>query len=744
MSNNLSAPATVSSLVQHQGRSETGGGYRYENDAIDLKWVAMTLFSWWRLILAMTVLSILLALFYLFLVTPSYQAKALLLIESKQPKIISGDDVAPGLDTGKYIISQVIESQLQIVRSPRIAERVIRELYKDKKSLSDLQTARQPKNSAPSQKVSGKRAGKSGRVVTQNEVDLFLRGLFARRLGQSLIIQVSYSHKNPKMAAKITNAVATAYLQQQRDVRDNKNSSVRMWLKERLLDLQTSIRKNQKNIESYKNKYGLIDTGGVLLQERELSETVKQSIAAKKNAAEMLGQIQQIRFEQNEDKNAGATALELKSNVISDLKKQSAVVNRKLAKSISRFGENHPDVFTLRAELKNLEEEIRREGERLLENLRNQYKIAVNRSKLLVGRVQTLNKELTVRRKLWIRLEEMKDEAKINNDLYVMLLSRLKQAELRSSLRRADTRIIRRAKQPQKPSRPRKALVLALGLFFGMVGSMGAILIKDMISNLLRSPKDIRKYFGFNKIVSLPALATRDMETKRGQSRALAAYHTRDNTNSDYIQQIFILSEILRKAIKRLQEKSVEKDKVKGQGQVIAMISPNDGEGKTTTAINLINYMSAVGNKALLIDCDMHTAGATSLLTGKSEGTLGEVVAGERDLKEILVTDGDHGSAYCPVVPEWESVRPMDILASDEMIDLLQNLREQYDLIVLDTPSMKPYVDARVLTEEADLIILVAEYEKTSVGDVEDMLQSVAELSQKIDAVVLNKVPISL
>lgn len=714
-----------------------GGVYSREDDAIDLKRIINTVYSWRKLILGATALSGLLAVLYLAIAKPSYVATAQFMIESRQPKIISGDDIAPGLNTGRYIIGQVIESQVQLLRSPRIAERVIRRLRQRQmaKTLAADQKTAVAGKSTIAPELAVKTDADPGQPdtpelqITQNEISSFLRKLDVRRLGQSLIIQVSYTHEKAYMAARIANYITAAYLAEQRESRSKKNLEVRKWLRARVVELQTSIRTSQRNIETYKAKHDLIDTGGQLLSERELAETAKQSIQAKAKAEAILARIRQNERTNSAGKKSNIAGLTMKSNVIDDLKQQSAQVNRKLATAISRFGQNHPSVYTLRAEYANLNQEIEREGKRLIYSLRNEYNVAQRRAQLLVNRVQELNKKLTSGRKMTIRLAEMKYEAKVNNNLYELLLSKLRETELRASLQRADSRIVRRAKAPQKPSHPRKLLTLAGSLIGGFALSFSVALLGEFMGNVIRNVADVRRYLSFNKVVALPLLGGKSKNASADESRELVAGHAMKLSSSEYEQQIFLLNEFLRKK------------KPSNSGQLVAFISALDGEGKTVTAVNLANYTASIGVRTLLIDCDMHDADATNILRPQPQHSLIDFIDGSKPMNEVVTIDETTGLSFCPAALSHAEIRPMDILASTKMSGFLREAKKDYQLIILDTPALGMFVDARTLVDEADSIVLMLEANRATAATIKETIEPIAEHRGKIHAVALNKIP---
>lgn len=718
-------------------RIKQASAYRREDDAIDIKWLLDTIYAGRHIMLGAVGLAMLLAMTYLLVATPRFEAASQLLIESRKPRIIAGDEVAPGLDTGRFMLSQVIDSQIQLLRSPRLAERVIKEL--------DLREFAVPKDAGGwpfgwSTKASTESAAPGlgptmsisatepmERQVSQSEVESFLRGLDVRRIGLSLIIQVKYVHKDPAQAARIANAVATRYLAIQEEERFAKTENVRRWLKGRVAELQLKIGESRRNIELYKAKNDLVDTGGQLLQERELSETMVQWIAARANASTLLAEVRKVEESADLNSRLQATGLALKSNVISDFKRQHAQVQRQLATTVSRFGATHPQVHTYRAELKNIEREMGREVDRLVKNLRNEYEVSNTKAELLRQRVEVLKANLSKSRKLKIELAEMERAAKVESDLFAGLLSRLRETELQQSLKQADASIVQLARAPLKPTHPRKTIVMLGGILAALALSGTYVMFTEFFGNFLRTPTAVRRYLGFKTVVPVPMVRLRNATTMPDGDAEPLVLRLLRSSSSAFVQQIFVLKETIRK-VRRSNE-----------GQVVAVISSSEKEGKTTTSVALAQYVADAGRKTLLIDCDMHKADATRILHPRSEKHLQDIVDESVDDPSFVIGTLASGLDICPARLDLSGPRPMDVLASRQMAELIKSVRKNYDLVVIDTPALANYVDARALVGAVDHILLVVEADKSTVTKVNDALEPVEEHRAKIESVVFNK-----
>jgi len=161
--------------------------------------------------------------------------------------------------------------------------------------------------------------------------------------------------------------------------------------------------------------------------------------------------------------------------------------------------------------------------------------------------------------------------------------------------------------------------------------------------------------------------------------------------------------------------------------RTFAVTSPNNGEGKTVTAVNLSVVMAQdFGKPVLLIDCNMRKPAVDSLLGLRGSVGLSEVLSGSLQLKDALVKTE---ITNLTVLPAGQmSVNPNELLASDKMKAVLAEARPQFEAIVLDTPAVIPYADPRILGKLVDGIILVVRAGRTRrevVARAESVLKSV-------------------
>ena len=462
--------------------------------------------------------------------------------------------------------------------------------------------------------------------------------------------------------------------------------------------LRTDVLKAEERVQRFKTQHNLAAIGGQTLSEREIAETANQLVIARANAARARARLGQIETLADEPDRLTTLGEALQSGVIKEFRAQFATVRRKLATVVSRYGEESQQAEAVRAELADIRREIRAEIDRIVQKSRNDNEVARRGVALLETQLEKIKVQFADRAKLSVELAELQREAESTRKLYLSYLTRLKETEAQVSLLTPDARVVTKAMPPLVPSGPRKGLTLGLALVAGLAIGMGAAVLREQLKPMLRRPREIELVESLTHLASLPHVGARNplvnvraQPSSRPYRRRLEAL---ESQTSQYAQSIFSITNAIKPP-----------GRTGSSGTLVAIVSARAGEGKSTLAIGLASYAALSKRKVLLIDADLRKPTLTASLRRGPGATLADIVAGGAEPSDVLVSTSPEGLAFCPAPGKGDGKRPAELLASTEMSEFLGAMRRDYDLVILDTSALIPYVDAQALAGQADVVL---------------------------------------
>lgn len=173
----------------------------------------------------------------------------------------------------------------------------------------------------------------------------------------------------------------------------------------------------------------------------------------------------------------------------------------------------------------------------------------------------------------------------------------------------------------------------------------------------------------------------------------------------------------------------------KNDAKILAISSPNAAEGKSTTALNIAITVSQLEKKVLIIDADTHRPTIHKKLKLENKYGLLNLLLDECDLEKALY----HHNDYLDVLTSGtNAAKPSELLNSEKFTELLDDLRNKYDYIIVDTPPINPVSDALVIAQKVDVVVLVIRAFTTTHDAFKKALKSLNVLDIKVDGVIVN------
>jgi capsular exopolysaccharide synthesis family protein len=558
------------------------------------------------------------------------------------------------------------------------------------------------------------------RLMRAAVVDKVLGGMSVSPVPQSLVIRIEYRSADPERAAQLANAYAEAYIEEQLDAKFETVRHASTWLNERLGTLRTAVAESERAVNDYRSAKGLVDAkGGQLTSQQRLSELSSQLVVAKSKRAEYEARVSRMEAMLRSERTPEALDEVLASPLIQRLKEQEATLSREVTELASRYGDRHPLLVKGKTELADLRAKIKGEVETQMRSMRNELSVLREREQGLAAELKSLEGTVLSQDKEEIRLRELEREAQANRTLYETFLARFKETGEQEQIQQADVRIISTAEVPRRPSYPRRPTVfLAAAILGTLVGTALVLLLEHLDSNI-RTRDQLEDSLGLRALGMIPQITAGD------QGRP-----------EDYLLQS--PSSAFAEAFRMLWNtlKHADEDR---PPRIVVVTSSLPDEGKSMTALSLARTVASLGQRVLLVDGDIRRSTIYKKMALKPENGLSDVLLGRSELKDVILRDPKSSLDVLPSVPAKH--KEVNLLASSTVIGhVLAQLREEYDLVVIDSPPTLPVADVQVLAKLADQVLFCVRWDKTPRQTALAAIHMLQDVKADIAGVLLTRV----
>jgi len=680
-------------------------------------------------------LTTLLGVVYLMTTPPSFTAYARMLIDTRKQQVMFAQQPM----TWDFMESAMVASQVEVLKSENIARGVVKEnhLTEDPDIVgpgNDLWgTVTAAIFGAPPPEV------RSETELTKRAIGAVMGGVTAKRVGLTYVIEVGFQSKSPGGAAQIANAVVEAYIHDQLDAKFQATGRATAWMQGRIAELKEQSASADRAVEDFKDKNNMISADGRLVNEQQVGELSSQIVLAKKRTAEAQARFDRIQTILRGDTVDATVTDSLQNSVVTRLREKYLDDANKEADWSARFGSNHLAAANLRNQNKGILASIRDELVRLGETYKSDLEIAKHNQeaaeKELAGAVAQSQETNQVK----VTLRQLESSAKNYRSQYDSLLQKYTETQQQQSFPITEARMITAAESGFKSS-PVTSRVLSFAIFGGLLLGAGIGWLREFWYRVFRTNKQVEAILGKDSIALLPRLPKtkkprRDQPTgsESDDPRMLARGHDLSWTVieapfSRYAEEV--------RSIKLAIDvnRGVETNKVVG----FTSSMPEEGKSTTSTAVALL--AAQANTRVILIDCDLRNPALSRHLAPRATIGLLEVLSGNASLDDAICRDPVTNLAFMPAVLKSPLANSSELLASDAMKNLFEQLREQFDYIVVDLSPLVPIVDVRSALSFVDAYVLIIEWGTTTVDTVQRAVHSARAVSDKVIGVVLNKV----
>jgi polysaccharide biosynthesis transport protein len=526
----------------------------------------------------------------------------------------------------------------------------------------------------------------------------FGAGLRVQAVPKTELIEVRFRALDPKLAASVANAVTSAYIERTFRTRYEATVQASDWLSKQLDDLKKNVESSQQRFTEYQKKSGIIgtdETHNIFIV--QLEELNKQMAGAKGERI-----LREARYRVAVSGNPELIADVAPTSTLAILRAQQADLKNQYAQLTAKYGNAYPRVEQVGTQLNQVEGSITTQVTEIRDKFQNEYRAALETELGLNTELEKQKQQAYKMNDAGIEFAILKRDFESSRDLYEDLMKKLKESGIVAGLHSTNVDVIDPAEVPTKPAEPRVMLNIAVGLMLGMFGGIGLAFLLENLDTTIRAPE-----YG-EILVNLPVLGVvphLNLNGTKGHKPLSKAEQELPFLMSRPNSQFAEAFRALRTTLLLSSPGSPPK--------VIIVSSAAPGEGKTTVSVNCALAFAQKGAKVLLVDADLRRSGAQGRLRMQGELGLSSCLSGGRESAEFIKDlPGGMGLAVLPA--GQKPPNPVELLDSDRMRTLLEQWREEYEHIIIDTPPLVGLSDALALSPFADAVLLVARSGRTS------------------------------
>lgn len=644
---------------------------------LDLRLIWRALLRKRRWIVIPTIAAAVLSMTIVNLITPRYKSEARILIDGRENIFLrpngERNDERSALDP-EAVTSQVqllLSRDLarEVIKKNKLAERpefdpVLQGLSPLKSLLALVGIGRDPFSMTPEERV----------------LDAYFDRLTAYAVDKSRVVVIEFQSRDSELAARVANSIADGFLAMQQGARQDQARSAGQWLSGEIENLRKKVGEAESRVEDFRSKSSLfIGTNNTSLSNQQMGEinTQLNNARALKSDAESKSRL--IREMLQTGKPIEASEV-LNSELIRRLSEQRVTLRAQLAEQSSTLLDNHPRIKELKAQLTDLDRQIRDEAGKVSRSLENDARIASGRVEGLTASLEQLKRQASSSNGQDVQLRALEREAKAQRDLLESYLAKYREAATRENIDAApaDGRIISRAIVSNTPAYPKKMPIVLIATLATLMLTAGCVATGELLR--MTAPKGT----SVGTSVGALAVAVRTVAAPLVAAPEVSAVHPEMAVAVPEIDQL------------------AQELRVAGEGaRKITVLGTGEAGSITLTALTLARMLARTA-RVVLVDLSVSSPTLTAVSADAAAPGLADLMLGEVSFGDVITKDR---LSRVHLVSAGRPGTDRALLQSPRMAMALDALLRVYDHVLLDAGTATD-LPAELLTAEARAVVV--------------------------------------
>ena len=556
----------------------------------------------------------------------------------------------------------------------------------------------------------------------RDDVAALLGGLTVQAVPKTTLLQISFSHNNPYIAAEIVNQVANHFMNYQSGLMQQHNHQASDWIKQRVDDVKAKLNESETKLQQFRQERNIIDiSSDIELTKQEITQLFSERRLLQKQSDELavlLSKIQQA----GQDYAALITIPEVASvPVIASLQQQLSMLQADFAQLRLSYLEKHPRYIAANRKIEVASQQLNSEVNKLAANLK------VRQRDLL----RTLQETNANAEAATTRLEQLvavgqthkKLEAEIQANLHLVttLSDKMKETELMKDINKTSSVfVVDPAVVPVKPVGPKRLLLSVAALVLGLISAVFFVLCLHFFADVTSKYRHIASRYGYKLLGVVPQIRIKGIDR-----------------NLPVIQQSGKQYTLYQEYIRSLRT-NILLDKQLGSQRLLALTSISPNEGKSSICLQLAKSFSEL-ERVIIIDADLRfPALAEALGENPHRPGLTNLLAKTHTFEQCVFYSKELNADVLP-----SGIRPMNpllFLSMPRFDAVLKVLAKKYDRVIIECPPILSVSDAMVVAKCVGKLELVVDVKKTPLVDFAAKMDLLSQSGVNIGGVILNRV----
>jgi capsular exopolysaccharide synthesis family protein len=714
----------------------------------------------WKLIAGFTAAGLVMMGIVSLMSRPLYTAQAVLHIENRPPTVTNFQQV--GYSQGYAEGIEYFQDQVKFLESRSLAAGVIKDLgldkderFLDKRGFNIfLFLVKLPSKTigfftwlvTPSQPDPVDDAAKAYDVDPWL-IGKYLANIVIQPVANSRMIQVSYTSPSRELSRQIADAHAGYYIRKGLQSKFELTGEAKKFLEAEIDRVQRELAQSEDELNRFRREHQVIS-----LDEREnaivdrLTDLSKRVTEAQ---ADRITAESDFRLVQNREYDSLPAVIN--NGLVNTLKAEVSKLELNQAQLAEVFLGGSPQLQEANSQLRQAKSRLDREIARAVGGVESIYLAAKAREDSLAAELARQQETVLDQKEVSGQYIKLDTAVTTTRTLYSTLLQRKAETDVVKGVTLSNASVMDPAELPLWPSHPRVPLNLAFGLLFGCALGTALALVMENLDSSLKTPEDVRRSLrlptlgvvpDFGKLSATPTAAA-PLPLEEGDTRAVA------------VPNAEVLSLTRRQSVPAEAYRSIRTSILflnpETPLRTLLVTSSEPREGKTATTVNLAISLAQLGNRVVVIDADLRAPRCHRALGVPAGPGLAEVLRGQAELSNVVlalnleegritVGSGEGETRLHLLQSGRPPGDPSELIASVRMREVLQQLTQQYDMVLIDSPPVFPITDSAILAPAVDGVVLVVRGHRTNRQVTTEALERLHFMKANVVGCVLNGV----